>query len=173
MKNPLLLACLAAASCLNRQLTAVSALPNGAGGCDGPGVEAVGGFHLDTTDGRPVVGGSLVDGQIVVTVGGVTLDPNAVNELPAGEDLLLGVEGTDITFRGVLARLQTPDGVDATGALLPEANTRFADVCTGDNVVGITHTDPADKNLATGIFRVDEELDGLRLDVTIVFLNCK
>lgn len=174
MRNPLLLACLAAASYLNSQITAVGANPDGAGSCNGPGVAAVGGSHLDSNDGRPVVGGSLVDGQIFVTVGGVTLDSSAVNELPAGEDLLLGVEGTDITFKGVLARLQTPDGVDAAGALVPMANTRSADyVCTDENVVGITHVDNEDKNLATGIFRVDEELDGLRLDVTVVFLNCK
>lgn len=171
MRTRHLLAALVAESCFHDRLSLVDAYPSGAGGCMG-GAAAVEGYHLDTADGRPVVGGTLADGAIRVTVGDVLLDANTVNEIPAGQDLLVGVEADDLSFLGVLVRLQAPDGVDTTGALIPGANVGPANACASP-VVGFTHTDSEEKMMATGTLRLDEESDGITLDVTIVFLNCK
>jgi len=149
----------------------VDAFPSGAGGCDGPGVPAVGGLHTDESNGRPVVQSTLADGAIEVTIGDLTLNPDSVNEIPVGEDLLIAVEALDIGYLGVLMRLQV-DGIDTEGALLPGANTQDASVCTAP-VVGITHTDNEEKTLSTGTLRVDESFSGGVLDVTVVFINSK
>jgi len=155
----------------------VTAFPTGAGGCAGPGEPAVGGSHVDTVGegGNPrlVTAGNLNDGAIQVTIGDVVLDPNTVNTLPISEDLLVAVEALDIPYRGVLVRLQAPDGVDTQGALIPGANTKSADDVCQAPVLGITHTDRSEKTLATGTFRFEEEVDDIALDVTIVFINGK
>ena len=171
MKNCFSLAALVATSWFREKPSMVDAFPSGAGGCMG-GMAAVEGFHLDMSNGRPVVGGTLADGAIRVTVGDVLLDVDTVNEIPIGQDLLVGVEADDISFLGVLVRLQAPDGVDTTSALIPEANVGPASVCVPP-VVGITHTNDDEKTMATGTLRFDEEIDGITLDVTIVFLNGK
>ena len=151
----------------------VDAFPSGAGGCDGPGVAAVGGLHTDESDGRPVVQSSLADGAITVTIGDLTLNSETVNEIPAGEDLLIAVEALDIGYLGVLMRLQVPDGIDTEDFfLIPGANTQEAAVCTAP-VVGITHTDGDEKTLSTGTLRFDESFSGGFLDVTVVFINSK
>lgn len=148
------------------------AFPTGAGGCGGPDVAAVGGQHLDNSLGRPVISTDLQQAAVTVSVGNIVLDPGAVNDLPLGQDLLIGVEAQGLPYLGVLARLQLPDGVNTDGALIPEANTQLADACTAP-VVGITHTDNMEKSLATGMLRFDEPFEGGNLSVTIVFVNSK
>lgn len=142
---------------------------SGAGGCEGNG-PAVQGFHLNTDNDRPVVPGDLEEGQIRVLIGTQTLDPSQTVEIPTGEDLLLQVIADDISFLGVLARLEFPDSFDTTGTLVPGANTQDASVCTDPNVEGITHGDNMGKTMATGTVRVDSEVDAT-LDVTVVFVN--
>lgn len=171
MKNCFLLAALVATSWFRRKPSIVDAFPDRAGGCMG-GMTAVEGSHLDSSNGRPVVGGTLADGAIRVTVGDILLDVNTVNELPVGQDLLVGVEADDIMFLGVLVRLQAPDGVDTTGALIPGANVGLESTCLSP-VIGISHMNSDPKTMATGTFRFDEEIEGITLDVTIVFLNGK
>ena len=171
MKNCFVLVALVAMSWFREEPSMVDAFPDGAGGCMG-GMAAVEGLHLDTSNNRPVVGGTLADGAIRVTVGDLLLDVNTVNELPVGQDLLVGVEADDIMFLGVLVRLQAPDGVDTTGALIPGANVGPASACSSP-IVGITHMNRDPKTMATGTLRFDEEIEGITLDVTIVFLNGK
>lgn len=147
----------------------VDAFPGGAGGCEG-GMAAVGGFHLDTSNNRPVVPGTLSDGAIAVTVGGTTLNANTTVDLPVGQDLPIAVLAEDIPYLGVLVRLQAPSGVDTTGALVPGANTQIAAVCAAP-VQGITHTNNSQKTMAMGMIRFDEQVLGATLDVTVVFIN--
>jgi hypothetical protein len=149
----------------------VQAFSNAAGGCMG-GVAAVEGLHLDTSGGRSVVGGTLAESRIVVTVGDTILDASSgqATTVPIGQDLMVTVDSGDIGYLGVLVRLSAPAGIDTTGALVPGTNTQVAAVCAAP-VVGITHTNANEKMLSTGMVRFDEAVDGVVLDVTVVFIN--
>ena len=147
----------------------VDAFSTGAGGCNG-GMAAAEEFHLDESNGREVRGGALIDGEIVVSIGGQILTVTNAIDVPIGEDLLLSVNAEDIEYKGVLVRLEAPSGVDTGGALLPGANTQVAQVCS-DPIIGITHTDSATKSMSTGTIRFDEEVLNIALDITVVFEN--
>jgi hypothetical protein len=146
-----------------------TAWPKGAGGCEG-GVAAVGGLHLDKSDGRAVAPGDLFQGVIRVTIQGQELDPATPKDVPTNEDLLITVEAGDLPYLGLLIRLEAPNGVDTKGALVKGANTQNSGQCKPP-IVGITHFNREEKKMATGTIRFDEEVDGVQLDVTVVFIN--
>jgi hypothetical protein len=147
----------------------VSAYSTGAGGCAG-GMAAVGGSHLDASNGRVVVPGTLTDGAISVTIDGVTLDVNGVNEFAAGRDLPVSVVAGDVSYLGVLARFEAPGADPANLSLTPGADLQVATVCATP-VLGITHTNNNMKMSTGGTLRVDESVDAATLDVTAVFIN--
>jgi hypothetical protein len=147
----------------------VDAFSTGAGGCEGD-MAAAGGLHLDTSNGRQVMDGTLADGDIRVTIGTQVLSETTATDVPIGQDLLITVDALDISYLGVLVRLEAPTGVDTAGALLPGSNTQNAGVCTAP-VLGITHTDSSEKTMVTGTIRFDEEVLNVALDVSIVFVN--
>jgi hypothetical protein len=153
----------------NHNELVVDAFSTGAGGCDG-GTAAVGGLHLDTSNGRPVESGTLTDGAIRVTIGTQVLSETAVTDVPIGQDLLISVDALDLAYLGILVRLEAPVGVNTAGALLPGPNTQGTDVCAAP-IVGITHTDSTEKEMITGTIRFDEEVLNVALDVSIVFVN--
>lgn len=147
----------------------VTAYPNGAGGCAG-GMAAVNGSHLDSSNGRPVVPGTLADGAINVTVGGILLKNDTTTDLPTGQNLVVSVDAMSIAYKGVLVRLQAPSGVNTTGALIPKQNTMYEATCLAP-VIGISHTSPSEKKKASGTVRFDQEVLGATFDVTVVFIN--
>jgi hypothetical protein len=150
-------------------LSWVDAFSTGAGGCDG-GMAAVGGMHLDDSNGREVRESTLAQGAIEVSIGSQILSAATTTDVPIGQDLVLSVIANDIQYKGVLVRLEASSGVATAGALMPGANTQNAIVCTAP-IVGITHTDNSEKNMATGAIRFDEEVLNVALDVTVVFEN--
>jgi hypothetical protein len=131
---------------------------------------AVGGLHLDTSNGRPVEEGTLAEGAIEVVLGETVLIDGIRDIFPVGQDLPIAVVGTQIPYRGVLVRIEAPAGVDTTLALTPGENTKVADVCIAP-VVGITQPDRSDKTLSTGTVRFDEEALDVQMDITVVFIN--
>jgi hypothetical protein len=150
-------------------LSWVDAFSTGAGGCDG-GMAAVGGMHLDDSNGREVRESTLAQGAIEVSIGSQILSAATTTDVPIGKDLVLSVIANDIQYKGLLVRLEASSGVATAGALMPGANTQNAIVCTAP-IVGITHTDNSEKNMATGAIRFDEEVLNVALDVTVVFEN--
>lgn len=148
-----------------------SAFPNGAGGgCNITGMAAVAGSHLNSTNNRTVIEGTLYDGEINVTVGGIVLSNKTSTVLPINQDLVIAVQADKIPFKGVLVRLQAPAGVDTTGALVPQENTKIEATCVAP-VVGITHTGSELKMNATGIVRFDRQVLNATFDITVVFIN--
>jgi hypothetical protein len=151
-------------------LLGVHAFSTGAGGCEG-GMAAVGGMHLDDSNGRVVRESTLAQGAIEVSIGSQILSTATTTDVPIGQDLVLSVIANDIQYKGVLVRLEAPSGVATAGALMPGANTQNAIVVCKAPIVGITHTDNSEKNMATGTIRFDEEVLNVALDVTVVFEN--
>jgi hypothetical protein len=150
----------------------VAGFPDGAGGCEG-GVAAAGGAHLDSS--KSILSASLFEGGIAVFIGDTELEPSRTDTFPIGQDLpiqvvALPVSGDPVPFKGVLIRVEPPDGVDAFNAIMAAENTQQAGVCEAP-VGGITHLNRDDKTLASGTIRFDEEVVGVALDVTVVFLN--
>lgn len=150
-------------------LNSVAGFPGGAGGCGG-GSAAVAGFHLSDGNDRPVVPGTLLDGVIRVSIEGIELTPGSPVDVPTNKDLIITVEAGDIAYLGLLIRLEAPAGVDTDGALVEGANTQVTATCSAP-IVGITHTNNEEKTMSTGTIRFDEGVDGVQLDVTVVFLN--
>jgi len=157
--------------------TAIWAYPDGAGSCIA-GAAAVGGGHLELLyNGLPrafgVISGSLVDGDVVVLLGGIPLDPVSPTIVAAGQNHTIRVVGTLYDgYKGLLIRMEdvTEGGdLDLTAALLPGLNTKSADVCIPP-VVGVTHTDSAFKKECTATIRLDQAGDVI-LDITMVGIN--
>lgn len=148
--------------------TACQAYPTGAGWCiAGP---AVGPPHLNAA---LVQTGTLNEYGYRVLVDGVAIDGETV--LATKTEYTLSVDAPETVFRGVLLRLQQQTSSSSNTAavgvidLQPSTNTKTADVCAAP-VVGVTHTDNSDKQLASGIVRV-EDASTVSLDVTVVTVN--
>jgi hypothetical protein len=150
----------------------VLALPSGAGNCVG-GHAAVGASHLSGN----VKNDTLERGGITLTIGNTLLQVGTVARLPAQQDLRWNLTSTKRPFRGFLIRAEdasVANAVDTTGALsqLDEHAQVAETVCVSAfNVGGVTHTNNNQKRSVTGIFRSDEPVDELQLDVTIVVKN--
>jgi len=143
---------------------------SGAGGCAG-GMAAVGGLHLDTTDGRSYTSGTLADVGVVVQIGTTVLDVSVVNDFPIGQDLQISVNTAAATpYKGVLVRLEAPAGVNTVAALMPGTNTAIATQCVSP-ILGITHTNSNFKSTSTGTIRFDEEVLNVVLGITVVYFN--
>jgi hypothetical protein len=148
------------------QPNVVISFPTGAGGCAG-NEAAVGGAHL--TDDREVQGGPLDVGDIVVAMNGFILDPITTDSFPINTDIEITVEGNTVDYKGILIRMELP--VDTVGTLIPsDAQLQLASVCIAP-IVGITHVDSSDKAITTGIINIPQEVSGVILDITIVFIN--
>ena len=154
----------------------VSAYPNGAGSCVA-GQAAIGGSHLEATwDGSArtfgVLSGSLAEGEVQVSLGGIPLDPTPPEgTFTAGEDYTISVVGILYDgYKGLLIRMESEGGeLDLTGALQPGENTKVADICKFP-VVGITHEDNTFKKESTGTIRLDQAGEVV-LDITMVGIN--
>jgi hypothetical protein len=150
------------------QTTVVTGFPNGAGGCAG-GVAAVNGTHLGG-DGRPVSNNTLLAGGVDVIIGNTTLDTNVPIDVSISTNHMIQIVSTQFPIRGILIRVQAPDGVDTTNVLTPGALLQGAVACVAP-IVGTTHIDKSDKTEMSSTIRFDESVDSVILDITGVFLN--
>jgi hypothetical protein len=149
--------------------TTVTSFPNGAGGCLG-GMAAVGGSHLDTVGGRPVTNNTLLAGGVEIRIGNTTLDVNAPLDVRISANHTITVASTQFPIRGVLIRLEAPDGVDTTFALTPGSLMQNAVRCVAP-IIGTTHINNTDKPELTSTIRFDESVESIFLDITGVFIN--
>ena len=156
-------------STYNGIILRVEAFSSGAGGCDGD-MAAPGGFHLDTSNNRPVMSGTFAESAIEVMLDGQIILPNTPVDVPIQQDIMISVNALDITYLGVLVRLEAPNGIDTVGSLVPGANTQMANACAAP-IIGITHTDSSEKSMVTGTLRFDTETPDVVLDISIVFFN--
>lgn len=160
------------------QNDSVSAYSNGAGGCIG-GQAAVGGYHLDNSNNRPVINGTLDLGMVYVSVKTYRLASGLSSpySLSTQTDYTLTVtsDNTRGSMKGILMRLQGQDAnnviIDLTGAIQPVDNAilKEASVCQAP-IVGVTHTDSAVKTTVSAMLHFDNP-GTIILDVTIVGLN--
>jgi hypothetical protein len=148
--------------------TIVTGFPNGAGGCDG-GMAAVGGTHLGG-DGRPVSNNTLLSGGVNVIIGNTTLDTNIPLDVSISMNHTITIISTQFPIRGILIRLQAPDGVDTTNILTPGLLLQDAEACVAP-IVGTTHIDNSDKTEVSSTILFEEIVDAVYLDITGVFLN--
>ena len=144
-----------------------AAFSTGAGGCSG-GEPAVGATHLGGD--RSVQSSGLSEAGISVTIDAVELSPTQPIDVPVGSDLVVTIDSSSITYLGALVRLEAPNGVDTSTALSPAVNMQDANVCVSP-IAGITHENSNEKSLSTGMLRFDEAVNGVFLDITVVFSN--
>jgi hypothetical protein len=147
----------------------VRAFPTGAGGCAG-NMAAVGGTHLDNSNGRPVSNNTLLAGGVDVRIGNVTLETDSPHDFATGVNHTITILSTQFPVRGILIRLQAPDGVDTANVLTPALQMKVADVCVSP-IVGTTHFNNSEKVELSSIVRFDEAIDSVYLDITGVFIN--
>jgi len=174
----------------------LKAFPTGAGSCPG-NQAAVAGSHLDGAS--TIVNGTLEDGKVQFYLDNDRLRPGRVYVVWVGEDteLLIRASYGGKGIKGFLARLgykqasssasdtKITSNYDFTASLRPipeDVNNPFADpeatavkveeaFCSLGNAGGITHKDNTPKYILKGILQIDEALDDLILDVTVVMEN--
>lgn len=154
----------------------VNAYPTGAGSCVG-GEAAVGGSHVDQSNGKQVIGATLAQGKVGVKIdNGAYIAPEETNDLSTQTDYTITLE-TEFTqgFKGVLLRLEVLDSdtnVDTTGALTSvDANVlKICELCEAP-VVGLTQVDSSPKISVEARMRLDQAATNVRLDVTMVAIN--
>jgi hypothetical protein len=128
---------------------------------------AVDGRHLDNSNGRLVVEGSLDEGGLEFQLNGMTMEPNTPTEVLVDTEYVASIVATgDTFFRGALIRLE---GVDGNFDFEEEENSQIASVCSPP-VVGVTHTDNDEKTILSGRVTFDATGDAT-FDVTAVFSN--
>lgn len=149
----------------------VVAFPNRAGGCSGGGA-AVSGNHVSSS--KEITTGSIEDNGYQVAINGEVLSgTGSTFQITPGVDNEITVSSSaDDPFRGFLIRVGWPEQVDIEPlwTFTPETNAQTAVVCF-IRAVGVCHTNNEDKNLASMILRLDEEIEGITLDVTVVKAN--
>lgn len=163
---------------LTQNLPRVASAPTFASGC-ASGLPAVMGPHLSfltTTNALQQKGanGTLAAGATVFSMNGAKLEPDRLTYFHSGKDILFQVEVYQKAFRGLLIRVEAPDGVDTTNVIRTDDKLfQDASVCADEtgNVVGLCHTDPSDKRQVNGTIRFDEMAENVKIDITIVFRN--
>lgn len=145
------------------------AFPTGAGGCAGD-MAAVGGSHLDNANGRPVSNNTLLAGGVEVRIGNATLEVDSSLDLETGVNHTITIISTQFPVRGILIRLQAPDGVDTANVLTPALQMKVADICVSP-IVGTTHYNNNEKVELSSVVRFDEAIDSVFFDITGVFIN--
>lgn len=154
----------------------VNAYPTGAGSCIG-GQAAVGGSHIDTSNGKQVYPGTLTQGKVGIMIdNGAYLEPEQSNQLSTQTDYTLRLE-TEFTqgFKGVLLRLEVLDSnaaVDTVNVLsaIDDNVLKPCDLCESP-VVGLTQVDSTPKTYVEAQMRLNQAASNVRLDVTIVGIN--
>lgn len=154
-----------------REVTVVDAFPSQAGGCKG-GEAAVGGSHKDPN--RPTETGSIEGEGYVVAIDNETLAAGSPFTVIPGTDHEITLTATNPAhpIKGFLFRVGWPEQAEIEPAwkLTPGTAGQDAFVCV-IRAVGVCHTDNAPKTEASATFRIDEEVEGIALDVTVVLEN--
>jgi PDZ domain len=167
----------------------VHAYPTGAGSCPS-GIAAVNGTHLNIENNKVILGGRLVDHDIIVTIDNdndsdttilvpynrttttATLNPSLYVKTP----YTISVSSTQSTYTGVLIRMEVPftgSSFSNNVTLLPLTNTQVSFPCLllDSNIMGITHFNNTFKQVHSGIMEVDQTIENVILDITVVMVN--
>ena len=141
------------------------AFSTGAGGCAG-GTAAVGGpGHL--RDGATT--GSLADGGVTISVGGVDLAAGAILDATVMEEVTITATAGGDAFKGILVRLES-GATDMTGVLASSSSLlQDAAACIAP-VAGITHNSPEEKT-SVDVAMMPDAAGTVQMDVTVVMLN--
>lgn len=149
-----------------RRRTAVSGFSSQVGSCVGGGA-AVGGRHFE---GLQITTGSLRKGGFDLIVDGRQVDPSVPLAIAAGVPHAVELSGRK--FRGMLLRLQVPEGIDPDTMLSSSMELfRLSPVCADANVVGLSHISSDEKSSARGEIFLDESGVTIQVDVTVVLSN--
>ena len=155
----------------------VEAFPGAAGGCPA-GIAAVGQPHID--GGRPETTGPLLQGGVTLSLNGVPLEGKPA-EFRLGEVNELVLEASGSPMKGFLIRVGPPQGaensVDLRESIFPadeeDTLSQIAEsACVStEQVGGLTHTSADEKTSVSASLLVENEIEGLSLDVTVVMAN--
>jgi hypothetical protein len=144
----------------------VAAFSSQVGSCVGGGA-AVGGRHFESVQETT---GSLRNGGFDLIVDGRQVDPLLPLTITAGVPHAVELSGRK--FRGMLLRLQVPEGIDPDDMLSSDTELfRLSPVCSDDNVVGLSHVGSDEKSSATGEIFLEESGVTIQVDVTVVLSN--
>jgi hypothetical protein len=158
-------------------LGVVHAYQTGAGACPAGGA-AVGGGHLDASNGRTVQTGELYQGGVSVTLSNVQnplVPMQAVTIATQTEYTLTVATTTEPGFKGILLRLGGSSGNDDNNAMTIQPTDatilQEANACTSEiNAVGVTHVDNTPKLSVSAVVRFDAP-GTVALDITLVGAN--
>lgn len=153
----------------NSPLLLVNGFSSGAAGCAGDG-PAVGGAHIDGTLGnKNITTISFKERNVTLQIGGIVVPQDGTGSVVV--ETITDIVVSGINIKGVLFRLSAPDNsYNTTGIIKPLVNTRTAFACTAP-VVGITHTSAVDKPFVTGTLLFPKPVNGIVLDLTLVWFN--
>jgi hypothetical protein len=116
--------------------------------------------------------GTLADGGLTLFVDDVQVDTSNTILLEVSATSSIFISGTN-DYKGVLYRLQSTDGSDATGMITVsdgDADTQLSDKCVAP-VAGVTHTNANEKNNVPATLNTGDEPASYLLDVTVVVAN--
>lgn len=149
--------------------TVVHAFTSGVGPCL-EGRAALGSEHINGKNGRIIQTLSLVDANVVVTIGDdiVTMG-STYTKLLETESKEIKVTGPNL--KGLLVRIEALDPEYQTnGLIVPNTATRNADSCTSP-IVGVSHTDGSEKELMSATLTFPRRTNqNVIVDVSIVFV---
>jgi hypothetical protein len=158
-------------------LGVVHAYQTGAGACPAGGA-AVGGGHLDASNGRTVQTGELYQGGVSVTLSNIQsplIPMQAVTIATQTEYTLTVATTTEPGFKGILLRLGSSGNDDDNNAMTIQPTDatilQEANACTTEsNAVGVTHVDNTPKLSVSAVVRFDAP-GTVALDITLVGAN--
>lgn len=156
------------------QISKVFCFKDSPGGCVG-GKAAVDGPHIVSNGTITVLSQTLDEAQVQVKVGNVVLLTNSTTLVPAdiGHEIRVDMlNGTD--FGGAMIRLEIPSSysstIDTSDFLIPDLIYAEPNRFCIPPIVGIAHREkPVLKRVANGTLFVDADIQGIVIDVTVVF----
>jgi len=125
--------------------------------------------------------GPLEQEGTTFSINGMTLEAGMPVSFPTDQDLPFIVQASaDRPFKGILIRLDVPDGVETAAAFsdFDEDNLQISTTCMSlfpaGNIVGLTHKNPAGDDAperfeVTGTIRFDETAQDVKVDITVVY----
>jgi Hint module len=143
----------------------VHAFSDGAGGCDGNG-PAVAFSHLNVS--KTILKVNFATEGVKLTIGTTIIPEGGTANVVVSTATPVKITGT--TMKGSLCRLSAPGGYVLNDTITPAMNTKIAPVCEYP-VIGITHTNPTEKDIMSGTLNFNTVGTGIIADVTVVWYN--
>jgi hypothetical protein len=148
-------------------LSSVYAYPNGAGGCAG-GKAAAEGYHLATVAGKKVFPKTLGAKGVKFTIGNVTIAAGSSGVASYGKIVSINITGSNM--KGILIRVQAPNGVSSSNALVPGPGLQKCQYCTA-GIGSATHKVAKLNNWFGSTIKFINATKPVIFDITVVFSN--